>query len=39
MSFKYELLKRIVKTINLKKSWEGKSAAEIVEKKIRWWSL
>ena len=33
MSFKYELLKRIVKTINLKKSWEGKSAAEIVEKK------
>lgn len=33
MSLKFEILKRIVKLINIKKAWEGKSAEEIIAKK------
>lgn len=33
MSLKYRIIRRIVKLLNIKKAWEGKSAEEIIEKK------
>ena len=33
MSVKYEILKRLVKIIGIKRMWAGKSADEIIEQK------
>ena len=35
MSLKYEILKKVIKTVNLKKKWEGASVEELLEKKRR----
>lgn len=33
MSVKYDVIKKVVKVLDLKKKWAGKSADEIIEQK------
>ena len=35
MSFKYEILKRLVKAVNIKKMWTGMSTEELLENRRR----